>query len=84
MRRPLPLFPLASRAYATSERDEAERRVAAFKAFRPGRTADIRGDLDDPAIALCFNETDFNDPAVFSEFTRLTNELIPPPLKEEP
>ena len=79
MRRPLPLFPLASRAYATSERDEAERRVAAFKAFRPGRTADIRGDLDDPAIAFCFNEIDFDTPAVFAEFARLTTELYPRP-----
>ena len=85
MRRPLPLFARASAAYAASaHRSDAERKLAALKAFRSARGTGIPGDLDDPAVALCFNETDFNDPAVFSEFTRLTDELIPPPLKEEP
>lgn len=83
MRRPLPVFARASAAYADSKkRSDAERKLAAIKEFRSSRQADRPGDLDDPAIALCFNEADFNDPAVFSEFARLTDELMPPLQKE--
>ena len=83
MRRPLPVFARASAAYADSKkRSDAERKLTAIKEFRSSRQADRPGDLDDPAIALCFNEADFNDPAVFSEFARLTDELMPPLQKE--
>ena len=83
MRRPLPVFARASATYADSKkRSDAERKLTAIKEFRSSRQADRPGDLDDPAIALCFNEADFNDPAVFSEFDRLPDELMPPLQKE--
>lgn len=78
MSRPLPIFEKASPAYAKNRGNDAEKKLAALKEFRHARLDVSPGDLDDPAIALCFREEDFDNPVFFNEFAHLAETLTPP------
>lgn len=78
MSRPLPIFEKASPAYAKNRGNDAEKKLAALKEFRHARLDVSPGDLDDPAIALCFREEDFDNPVFFNEFAHLAETLMPP------